>query len=118
MYQTSANITNRLMDGVLICDVPTIDGITSSGLKIMQINAQSINSRKKFNKFLTLLSLLRYKIHVIVVSETWLDYSISALYDIAGFQSYHSCRRKTSGGGLCVYVSDSIPHNLIGTTDQ
>ena len=48
----------------------------------------------------------KFKLHAIVVSETWINYDISGLYAI---YAYFSCKEGHSND-LCVYVVKDVDH--------
>lgn len=87
------------------------------GLSILQVNARSINSEEKFNKFLSFLVKLKSRVDVIIVGESCLAYEIVGIRNIPSFMHYPSCRI-TKGGGLSVYVSSSVKHKFIEKVDS
>lgn len=75
----------------------------SNGLKILQINAKSIASTKKFDCFKNFIFVFNCDIDVIIVGESWISHDFVGLYNIVGYSVYHSCRSGV-GGGVCMYV--------------
>lgn len=84
-------------------------------LIILQLNIR-IDSLNKFNNFLSVINNFKSEIGVIVISETWLKYGYCSLFNIPGYDAYHSCRCG-DGGGLSLYVLSKLKHQILGTTD-
>lgn len=87
-----------------------------NGLTIFQINARSIDSITKFTKFKGFLLRIRLKV-VVVVGETCFNYGTASLHDLAGYDHYPACR-DSAGGGLSVYVRESLEHRFLEKTDD
>ena len=80
------------------------------GLHFMHLNIRSLLTK---GKFLTLRAQLAHcNLHVISLSETWLNNKIpSSMIGLDGYTLYRLDRQntyKTRGGGLAVYVSKNI----------
>lgn len=75
-----------------------------SGLKIVHINAQSLNN--KMDEFRYNFSLSG--VDIICVSETWFHPNIQdSIYDVPGYNLFRADRR-TNGGGACIYIRKGI----------
>ena len=77
------------------------------GLNIMHLNIRSLRNKT------TELSLLaqRAKANVIAITETWLDSSITdSEVMIPGYNIVRK-DRSTLGGGVCLYVKDTLAYN-------
>ena len=91
--------------------------------------AAAAETQSKKSKFQTVIhvnarSLLRYfddlaslvsteRLHIIAISETWLDSSVSNnKIHLAGFNLFRIDRNR-SGGGVAVYCSDHLPCSLL-----
>ena len=88
----------------------TINYDPTNDLAIIHINARSMCAN--FDQFHLLFDLLKHKFDIICVSESWLDESISNLYNFEGYNAYHSYRL-TRGGGSSIYVRNNLNCNLI-----
>lgn len=74
------------------------------GLKIVHLNAQSLNNKLDEFKYIFISS----GVDIICISETWFHNSIdNSIYDLPGFNLFRS-DRKTNGGGVCVYIRNGI----------
>lgn len=82
--------------------------IHSKGLNIMHINAQSCANLSTFDEITHFIELCKFKIHVIIIGETWFQQTDCNLYEIAGYRSLHSCRQHRRGAGLSVYVRNEL----------
>ena len=61
------------------------------------------------DEFLSLLSVLRVKIHILCFSESWLTDATKQLINFQGYQSFHSLRPiNKRGGGISIFIKDSI----------
>lgn len=47
-------------------------------------------------------------LHIIAISETWLTTSNFSTYNLNGYHVTHSVRQNTSGGGISIFVHESI----------
>lgn len=80
---------------------------TASDLRILQINIRGMNDLNKLDSLCVAVQELKAVIDVIVVGETWIKKSRADYYNIPGYTSTHSCR-KTSSGGLAIFVRDGL----------
>ena len=92
-------------------------------LSILHLNISSI--KKSFEKFKLLLSSLSFDFSIICFSETCLDESSltsQSLYELPRYKSIHQVRNYGKGGGVSIYIKDSInfkpsPDLSINNTD-
>ncbi len=79
---------------------------STNPLNICSFNARSLRNKIAEISYFTSTN----DIHVLAVSETWLDPSISdTSININGFQTPFRKDRNKFGGGVCVYISNKIP---------
>lgn len=83
-------------------------------LKILQINIRGMNNLSKFDGLKEFLDRYAGAIDVLVVGETWLQSDRTNLFKINGYKSIFSCRPESSGGGLAVYVRETIMFDELG----
>jgi exonuclease III len=67
--------------------------------------------KKKYDSFLLYLSKINFQFDVIVVTETWLRPEDTDLYHINGYASFFSCRVAGIGGGVAIFVNESLSTN-------
>lgn len=79
--------------------------VKQNGLNILYFNGRSI--KNKLNEIELFLSCLQGIVHVIVITETWLDEENYLFYNINGYTSYHSIRPKYAGG-VAIFCHNSI----------
>lgn len=84
-------------------------GTPDSKTKILHMNIRSVN--KNFDTFLLLLSRLKFKPEVIVLSECWLS-KVNNIPQIDDYVSYSSLTYVNQNDGVIVYVLDHIPHKI------
>lgn len=71
-----------------------------TGLKIIHINAQSLNNKMDEFRYIFISSGL----DIICVSETWFHSAVNnSAYNLPGYNLIRS-DRKTHGGGVCIYI--------------
>lgn len=111
------NIPNQYFNSVNQCNHDSSRNFTSfQGLTVLQINARSIDSSYKFDKFLSFLVNIKFSVDVIVVGETYLKYETAELRNLPSYMQYPACR-DTSGGGLSIYVSFRLDHKFLEKID-
>ena len=82
-------------------------------LKVLQINACSIIKLKKFDSILEFVDSLRSDVHIIVISETWIQSNNLLGYNINNYSNVFSCRDDRIGGGLALYVRKDIEYYVL-----
>lgn len=82
-------------------------------LRILQLNIRSMSSLDKLDKLKASLVSINGNIDVVVIGETWIKENHKSLYSINGFKSVYSCRPDSQGGGLAVFVRNTIVHREI-----
>lgn len=71
-----------------------------SGLKVVHLNAQSLNN--KLDEFRNLF--ISSGVDIVCISETWFHSSISdTVYQLPGFYLFRA-DRVTNAGGVCTYI--------------
>ena len=78
-------------------------------LKLALINTRSC--KNKLAEIESLFMELMTDIHVIIFKETWL--TEVDIFNLYGYKAYHSKRTSSRGGGVSVFVKDSILSSLI-----
>ena len=68
---------------------------------------------KKNNNVTHVLNNLCVKFDILAVTENWLDKSDVELYDIDEFQVTHVVRDSKKGGGVSLYIRNSIKFNVV-----
>ena len=86
-------------------DVPQLNSsIQSNNFIVFHHNIRSFNCNS--DQLLLLLTQLKYKVHVILQSETW--FSECLMDSIVGYTGFHSCRPGGGGGGVSVFVASEL----------
>lgn len=89
---------------------------------VKTITAVSLNIRsifKYWNTFTISIYSQLNNIDIIILCETSIDEHNVNLYKIPGFNSFHYCRKKRSGGGIIVYFKENLifeKNDIIATT--
>jgi len=82
----------------------------SKTFQILHINCRSIN--KNFDNVLLLIDQLKITIPIIAVSETWTNDLTVNDFNIPGYTFVAKSRKHKSGGGVGLYVTNSIKFKL------
>lgn len=91
--------------------------LSSSSLNCMYMNIRSC--RNKLDAIECLLAntnTLHTKVDVIVLTETWLYQG--ELFNLHGYDSYHCTRDTDRGGGVSIFVNNSLSSHTILKTQQ
>ena len=86
----------------------------SNSLRIIHLNIRSLN--KNFEKFKNFLSECSHNFSVICLTETWCtndSFNSNSNYQLPNYNSVHFERSNNkNGGGICMYVHDTIIHKM------
>lgn len=85
-------------------------------MNILYLNARSLrNSLEDLEIFLTTLN---YIVHVVVITETWLDSGDIAHFNLPNYHSFHSVRKFKTGGGVAIFLHESFDNaNIVFEKD-
>lgn len=72
-----------------------------------------MNSLEKFDNIKEFLAVYSGEIDIVVIGETWVKDDRRQLYSIDGYKSTFSCRPESLGGGLAVFVRQSLIYDEI-----
>lgn len=81
-----------------------------NSLRILQINIRSMGNLDKFDELKMFLARYNGTVDVLVIGETWVKEDRKHMYCINGYKSMFSCRENTQGGGLALFVRESIKY--------
>ena len=79
-----------------------------SDLGILQINIRGLMNKQTEIKQLLGSNNVTLPIDVILLCETWLKPTVSDLFSLPHYKSFHSVRRDHIGGGTSILVSDRL----------
>lgn len=104
-------------DFSLYSDVNTNHGLgiphnllSKKGLNVLYLNGRSI--RNKLNDIEIFLQNINQVVHLILITETWLDQNDKDFYNLNNYNSYHNVRDKY-GGGVAIFCHESIKSDLL-----
>ena len=86
------------------------EGIRQDSFSILHANIRS--AVKNLNSFEAYLANIDHKFKIIALTESWLKDNNSALYNIDGYNSEHRCRPVRGGGGVSLYIHESLEYFL------
>ena len=79
-------------------------------ISFLHVNCRSLN--KNFSELLALLKLIDIPVTAIAVTETWLKHSSHDCYNIHGYNCIFNSRLTKNGGGVGIYLSDTLDFNI------
>ena len=80
---------------------------------LLHLNIRSIN--KNFETFKQFYSSLNFTFSIICFSETWVDddsINKNSLFQLQNYNVLHQIRNNRKGGGLCIFVHESLCYKL------
>lgn len=98
--------TTKILDN--ISDVKFTE---KHSLKIIYLNARSLNNKQEEIDYI--ITALKHNIHIIAITETWIDEDNALLFTFYGYHTIFSCRPKKSGGGSAIFIKNTIPFEII-----
>ena len=84
--------------------------VPSGSLSVVHANIRSIP--KNLKRFETYLNNLDYNFNFLAFSETWLKADNYDSYNISGYGAEHNYRPNRTGGGVSLYIRESIEYTL------
>ena len=88
-----------------------IDSSFHDSFSTLHLNIRSI--KKNFDNFKLFFSTLGFSFSVICFSKTWLDEAGNSLYESPNYISKHQVRDDRKGGGVSVYIHNSLSFNVL-----
>ena len=83
---------------------------TKQHFSMCHLNIRSI--RKNLDCFEMLMDDLQHDFSLLGVKETWLKDDDCALFDIEGYNMVEKHRQNQSGGGVAIYIKDSMEYTV------
>lgn len=83
---------------------------TDDYLSLFHLNIRSLP--KHFDDLTVYLSMLPLQFKIIGLTETWLTSQKVSLYNIQGYNHVHTCRSDRSGGGVSLFIHDSLTFSI------
>ena len=70
--------------------------------------------KKNFENFKDFYYALNLKFSIICLSETWADdiFRKNSFYQLKNYNVIHQIRNGCKGGGLCIFVHESLCYNI------
>lgn len=83
-------------------------------MKCFYANARSIVKPGKFDELRCIIASLQVTIHIIILSETWIQSEDQAkMLQIPSYTHYYNYRQNKRGGGVSIFVHNNLEHRLI-----
>ena len=89
------------------------NNISSDSFSVFHINIRSM--QKNFEKFQEFFKSLKFNFSVICLSETWcyaIDSTKNSNYRLHGYKSFHQTRDGHKGGGLCIFLRNTLSYKI------
>lgn len=85
----------------------------SSSLRFFYANLRSIRTSHKLDEIKCIIKAIQKTTHFLIFTETWITSESDAkLYDIPNYNHIYNYRKTGKGGGVSIYVHQSIKHEL------
>ena len=78
----------------------------NSKFSVISFNIRSFY--KNSDEFIGFLSNLKFKFHIIILTETWLSDKNIELCNISGYTGIHCVRKNKQGGGVSLFIHNSL----------
>ena len=88
----------------------------ASDLFVLHLNIRSL--QKNFDEFQSLIDNMKNKPHVILVTESWLDPSLSQSYMLKNYRLEVSSQTELRGKGVAMYIADSLTYSRRGDLES
>ena len=83
----------------------------STNFSIIHLNCRSLPSN--YNKLKDCINALDFQFDVIALSENWLIDNDTDSFNIDGYKMFTCSRTNKSGGGVALYINDSLQHKYL-----
>ena len=90
--------------------------ITPKCLSMIHYNIRSIP--KNLHEFENYIESLNFRFSIMAFTETWLSENFHSLYEINDYNVEYNSRTGKRGGGVCLYVYNSINYTLRTDLDE
>ena len=81
------------------------------GFSIIHFNCRSLSSN--YSKLKDSILGFELEFDVIALSETWLNDNNNTMFDMVGYNNFTCSRTDKSGGGVALYINDSLQHKYL-----
>jgi hypothetical protein len=96
---------------------PLVEKSQIGKIKLAHLNVRSLRNRVSLMQ--TAEFVHQHDIAILTISETWLNSSVTNWeIDIPGYKLYRLDRKYKKGGGVCVYLRDSLKAKLLKSLSQ
>ena len=89
------------------------NNISSDSFSVLHINIRSM--QKNFEKFQEFFKTLKFNFSAVCLSETWcdsIDSTKNSNYRLHGYKSFHQTRDGRKGGGLCIFLRNTLSYKI------
>lgn len=88
--------------------------VSKKSLKFLYANVRSLVKPGKLDELKCVIKSFSSSLHIIIVTETWIKNEDEAKrLQIPGYYHYYNYRNNKKGGGVSMFVINSLTHNLI-----
>ncbi len=104
-----------------VCNYYDPVNISNNASLSKNVSCIHLNIRSLFKNFLDFsdyLGTLKFKFHIIILTETWLESDNSSCFGLSGYTLFSFPRTHGRGGGVLIYVESSWSSELISYKDN
>lgn len=91
-------------------NINELNFIYANTIKILYLNARSLYN--KVDELQCILKLIKAKIMIIAISETWMSEADLKYFNFAGYKSEFACRPNRSGGCSAILIHEQLEHRI------
>ena len=81
-------------------------------------NLRSCKDLLRFDHYRDYIAQIKSKIDIKIFCETWIDWEQRHLYSIPGHEVVFTCRQNSLGGGIAIYLRDTLNFEIVSKTDM
>ena len=90
-----------------------VNNVSSNSFSVVHINIRRM--QKIFEKFQEFFKTLKFNFSAVCLSETWcdsLDSTKNSNFRLHGYKSFHQTRDGRKGGGLCIFLRNTLSYKI------
>lgn len=99
-----------------VSDLPHLKFNTINGLKILYLNARSVNMPDKIDEIEHIIHSTKTTIHIIAITETWLSKESEKYVSIKNYTPIFCSRPNKPAGGVAIFIRNEIQNFEIATS--
>jgi hypothetical protein len=83
----------------------------NSSINCLYLNAQSL--RNSLSDLQNFIDTLTFRIDIVCVVETWIKENEKIYFNLLNYQSFHSIRSNSNGGGASIFINKDFDVGIV-----